>query len=153
MWWTLTIYFYCKGEKLDKLLTKMYNFRAEEMRKLNELKYPYGNVTSINLTILKGGAQPNLIPAEFSATFDIRVSVNADLDEFEKKVYQWQLITYGLNGFKLETFLHLQLDQFCEEAGGNITINYKGRGLKEKLTTIDNSNPYWVAFKSAVDEL
>lgn len=74
------------GEKLAKLLTKLYNFRAEEMRKLNELKYPFGNVTSINLTILNGGIQPNLVPAEISATFDMRVSVNTDLNEFEKQV-------------------------------------------------------------------
>lgn len=56
------------------------------MRKLNELKYPYGNVTSINLTILKGGIETNVIPAEMSATFDIRISVNTDLDEFERMV-------------------------------------------------------------------
>lgn len=74
------------GEKLNKLLTKLYEFRAEESRKLNELKHPYGNVTTINLTILKGGVQTNLIPAELSATFDMRVSANADLDEFENQV-------------------------------------------------------------------
>lgn len=83
------------GEKLNKLLTKMYEFRTEEMRKLNELKYPYGNVTSINLTILKGGVQPNLIPAEFSATFDMRVSVNADLNEFEKQVLPTAIDVYA----------------------------------------------------------
>lgn len=74
------------GEKLDKLLSKMYEFRAEEARKLNELRYPYGNVTTINLTILKGGVQANLVPAEFNATFDMRVSANADLGEFENQV-------------------------------------------------------------------
>lgn len=64
----------------------MYDFRAGELRKLNELKYPYGNVTTINLTILKGGAQINQIPAELSASFDIRVGVSADLDEFDNQV-------------------------------------------------------------------
>lgn len=64
----------------------MNDLRKEEERKLNELKYPYGNVTSINLTILKGGIQTNVIPAEMSATFDIRLSVNVDLDEFKEQV-------------------------------------------------------------------
>lgn len=39
---------------MTKLLEKINAFREEEMRKLNVLKYPYGNVTTINLTMLKG---------------------------------------------------------------------------------------------------
>lgn len=46
----------------------------------------------------------------------------------------------------------LQLKQWCQEAGGNITINYVARGVKEKMTKVDDSNPFWVAFKSALDE-
>lgn len=45
------------------------------------------------------------------------------------------------------------MNRWCEEAGGNITINFLSRGEQEKLTTVDSSNPFWVAFKSAVDEL
>lgn len=74
------------GEKLTKLLVKMNKLRDEEMRKLTELNYPYGNITTINLTILKGGVAINVVPAEFSATFDIRMSVNTDLNEFEQLV-------------------------------------------------------------------
>ncbi len=74
------------GEKLNYLLGKLTEFREEEKRKLKELKYPYGNVTSINLTIVKGGVQNNVIPAEMSAVFDMRISVNTDLDEFEQLV-------------------------------------------------------------------
>lgn len=53
---------------------------------MDELKYPEANVTSINLTMLKGGVANNVIPAELSATFDIRISINDDVDEFEQKV-------------------------------------------------------------------
>lgn len=56
------------------------------MRKLNELKYPSANVTVINLTILKGGVANNVVPAVMNATFDIRVSINADLNKFEQQV-------------------------------------------------------------------
>lgn len=41
------------GEKLSYVLAKFMEFRKEESRKLNELKYPYGNLTTINLTKLK----------------------------------------------------------------------------------------------------
>lgn len=54
---------------------------------MDELKYPEANVTSINLTMLKGGVATNVIPAELSATFDIRVSINGDVDELEQQVY------------------------------------------------------------------
>lgn len=70
------------GEKLNYLLGKFMEMRKEEERKLNELKYPYGNITTINLTIIKGGVEANVIPAEMSATFDIRVSINENLDDF-----------------------------------------------------------------------
>lgn len=71
---------------MTNLLVKLNEFRDEEMRKFMELKYPYGNVTTINLTILKGGVQYNVIPSEMRATFDVRVSVNTDLDVFEQQV-------------------------------------------------------------------
>lgn len=74
------------GEKLNYVVQKFTEFRKEEARKLNELKYPYGNVTTINLTKIQGGKENNVIPAEMRATFDIRISVNTDLDEFEKMV-------------------------------------------------------------------
>lgn len=74
------------GEKLSYVVNKFMEFRRNEVHKLNELKYPYGNVTTINLTKTKGGVENNVIPAEMSATFDIRISINADLDAFENQV-------------------------------------------------------------------
>lgn len=47
---------------------------------------PEGNVTSINLTILKGGVANNVIPAELSVVFDIRISLNTDVDTLKEKV-------------------------------------------------------------------
>lgn len=46
----------------------------------------YANVTTINLTILKGGVQGNVIPPELTVTFDVRLAVNADHDEFQRDV-------------------------------------------------------------------
>lgn len=115
------------GEKLNYVVNKLNEFRREEARKLNELKLPFGNVTSINLTMLKGGVQNNVIPAEMSAIFDMRISPNTDIDAFEQQLNRW-----------------------CDEAGGNITIKTLERGEKEKATRVDDSNPFWVAFKSAI---
>ena len=44
------------------------------------------SVTTINLTKLRAGVENNVIPAEMSATFDVRISIDADLDAFEQQV-------------------------------------------------------------------
>lgn len=41
------------GEKLVYVLSKFMELRKEELRKFTELKYSYGNVTTINLTKLQ----------------------------------------------------------------------------------------------------
>ncbi|XP_031625313.1 aminoacylase-1A-like [Contarinia nasturtii] len=120
---------YTPGEKFNLVLRKFMEFRAEESRKLNELNYPYGNVTTINLTKVKGGVENNVIPAEMSATFDIRIAVDTDLDEFNRMINGW-----------------------CTEAGGDITIKALNKGEKEKVTPVDDSNPFWSAFKSSTEE-
>lgn len=74
------------GEKLNYVLGKMMEFRNGELKKVKDLEYPLGNVTTINLTILKGGIQNNVIPAELNATFDIRISVNANVEDFKRQV-------------------------------------------------------------------
>lgn len=74
------------GEKLSHLVSKLNEFRKGEMEKMIKLKFPYGNVTSINLTKLKGGVEANVVPAELRVTYDMRISVNTDLDEFEEQV-------------------------------------------------------------------
>lgn len=61
------------GEKLSYITAKLMEMRKKELKKLNA-GTPYGKVTSINLTILKGGVQANLVPPQFSATFDLRLS-------------------------------------------------------------------------------
>lgn len=150
------------GVKLNYVLGKMTEFREQEARKLNELRYPYGNVTTINLTKVKGGigSNINVIPAEMSATFDIRVSVNADLDEFRELVHLflqsfvrfcvvWSDCFIFYKNFIADIF-HKKIQH---EAGGNITIIHHGDGIKEKMTVVNDTNPFWVAFKNATDQV
>lgn len=46
----------------------------------------------------------------------------------------------------------LKVKRWCDEAGGNITIKTVGRGIKQTPTRIDDSNPFWTAFKNGVAE-
>jgi len=108
------------GQKLTYLISKLMERRKIEMDKLYASNMDYTNVTTINLTIMKGGVQGNVIPPELSVTFDVRLAVNADHDEFERQLNQW-----------------------CEEAGGNITINYLIKDPKVPMTRADDTNPVW----------
>lgn len=74
------------GEKLTYLIDRLMEKRKIEVAKLNAANFDYTNVTTINLTVLKGGVQGNVIPPELSAVFDVRLGVNADHDEFQRDV-------------------------------------------------------------------
>lgn len=75
------------GEKLSYITQKLYEFRKAEVKKLeNDSNLEEGDVSCINLTIVNGGVQYNVIPVAFSATFDIRLVPDLDLKAFEKQV-------------------------------------------------------------------
>ena len=67
-------------------MNKFLELRKNESRKLNELNYPYGNVTVINLTELYGGIKENIVPRKVSFFVDIRLAVDADWDYLDKLV-------------------------------------------------------------------
>ncbi|XP_031625422.1 aminoacylase-1-like isoform X2 [Contarinia nasturtii] len=117
------------GEKMSYVVGKLMALRAEELKKFTEMNHLYENVTTINLTILKGGILRNIVPAEMSATFDIRIAVSTSVHDFEEMVNKW-----------------------CAEAGGNISINFLDKGENEQVTRTDSSNPFWMAFKTATEE-
>lgn len=75
------------GEKLSYIVHKMYEFRKTQLDKLeNDPKLEDGDISSVNLTILNGGVLMNVVPAMFSATFDLRLVPDLDLKAFEKQV-------------------------------------------------------------------
>lgn len=83
------------SDKINYVVNKFLEFRREELRKLIEFGYSYGNVTAINLTILQGGKKANVVPPEFSANFNMRLPINADFDKIEAMVFHF-LVIYHL---------------------------------------------------------
>jgi aminoacylase len=45
------------------------------------------------------------------------------------------------------------INQWCKEAGPGIRIEYEQKQPQIPPTKLDNSNPYWIAFKEATDKL
>lgn len=119
------------GEKLRVVIDRFMDFRAKEKEKLKDTKkYQLGDVTSVNLTYIEGGIQTNVIPESLTAIFDVRLAPTEDHEEFEAMIKRW-----------------------CEEAGKDVTFSFEQKNPKIEVTKLDNSNPYWLAFKQACDEL
>lgn len=62
--------------------------------------------------------------------FDCRIPVTVDIVEWENTINRW-----------------------CREAGKDIWIEYEQKQPLIPVTKLDSSNPFWVAFKSACDNL
>eukprot|EP00099_Drosophila_melanogaster_P013149 NP_001287478.1 uncharacterized protein Dmel_CG6726, isoform C [Drosophila melanogaster] len=119
------------GEKLNYVVGKMMEFRKSQVQKLaDDSSLEIGDVTTVNLTQLRGGVQSNVVPPLLEAVFDIRIAVTVDIPAFEKQIRDW-----------------------CEEAGGGIELEFEMKNPFVEPTKIDSSNAYWLAFKKALDDL
>lgn len=86
------------GEKVQYMLNKFMDFRKQEMNKLKDnplLKM--GDVTAVNLTMLKGGLQTNIVPSEMRLTFDIRLAIDVDHEKFEQEVRFYKESYFAFN--------------------------------------------------------
>jgi aminoacylase len=91
-------------------------------------EFTLGDVTTVNLTILKGGQQFNVVPPEAEAGFDIRIAPTVDLDAFRRR-----------------------LDDWCNEPG--VSYEFVQQLTDNRITPIDDSNPWWTTLKATTDRL
>lgn len=112
-------------------MDRLDDYRKTQVAKLkSNSDLVTADVTTVNLTILQGGVQSNVIPPQFSVAFDIRLAIDVNHAQFEAMLNKW-----------------------CEEAGGDIDVEFEQKEPFVEPTSIESSNIYWTAFKSAVDEL
>ncbi|KAB0795244.1 hypothetical protein PPYR_12084 [Photinus pyralis] len=110
------------GEKMTNILKYCYNLREAENLKVGQTGEA-DDVVSINLTMMGGGVQANVIPSEFVLTFDARVPPGRDLQQFENTVREW-----------------------CKRSGGGVWVEDFPVDDHAPSTQLDDSNPFWVAF-------
>ncbi|XP_047509101.1 aminoacylase-1A-like [Pieris napi] len=119
------------GEKLRFIINKFMTLRDEQKNILDSNpKLTIGDVTTINLTQVHGGIQSNVIPEKLSIVFDCRLAVTVDHEAFENTIKQW-----------------------CKEAGDGVTYEFEQKNPAVECTKLDDSNPFWVAFKESADKL
>lgn len=75
------------GEKVSYILNKFLEFRADEVTKLeSNPNLTIGDVTTVNLTIMKGGVQTNVVPNLMKISFDVRLAIDVSHTAFEDMV-------------------------------------------------------------------
>lgn len=58
-------------------------FRASQEKRLKDNpELQIGDVTTINLTIVDGGVQSNVVPPLLTAVFDVRLSLDLKVSDF-----------------------------------------------------------------------
>ncbi|XP_078270464.1 aminoacylase-1-like isoform X2 [Rhinoraja longicauda] len=114
------------GEKVRRVINSFLDFREKEKKRLNQSEcLTLGDVTTVNLTSLKGGVAYNVVPDELMAGFDIRIPPTVDLEAFEEQMKQW-----------------------CQKAGEGVVCEFLQKTTGDKLTSIDPSDPWWSVFSN-----
>jgi len=117
------------GEKMRNVIDKFMDFRAEQKARLLNSNLQLGDVTTVNLTRIHGGVQTNVIPNNITVVFDIRLDPKVNHEHFENMLTKW-----------------------CEEAGKDVHFTFEEKNKFVENTKLDDSNPYWLAFKRSCDE-
>ncbi|XP_022177270.1 aminoacylase-1-like isoform X1 [Myzus persicae] len=117
------------AEKLMYVVNKILDWRTEEKLKLSQ-GVDIGEVTSVNMTMLEGGCQLNVVPPQLSAGFDVRLAIGTDRSAIEDIITGW-----------------------CHEAGEGIQLEVFKTNEQTIPTKLDDSNPWWLKFKSECDEM
>ncbi|XP_073955436.1 aminoacylase-1-like [Choristoneura fumiferana] len=119
------------GEKVRYVINKFMDLREFYRQKLvDDSNLTIGEVTTINLTKLQGGVQTNIVPEQFTATFDIRLATNMNHEMFEELINRW-----------------------CREAGNGVRCEFDHKDPYVKPTVMDHTNHYWVAMKKAIEDM
>lgn len=109
------------GEKAQYMINKLLSLRAEEKKRLeSNPSFTLGDVTTVNLTIMEGGVQTNVVPDKFKLTFDIRITPSTNIVQFEDQLRQWMT-----------------------EAGSGLELEFLQKFTDQTLTSTAPEDPWW----------
>ncbi|CAJ0584244.1 unnamed protein product, partial [Mesorhabditis spiculigera] len=118
-------------EKMHRFMNSALAFRAKWKKILNDdPTLRLGDVPTLNIPIIQGGVQANVIPDKFVLDFIIRVPPNMDFDALKAEVDGWIV-----------------------DAGKDVTIDWVGRQCVSNTTKTTNDDPLWNAFESTLTSL
>jgi aminoacylase len=126
------------GEKAQFVINEMLAFRAREKQRLEESQISdnplqLGESTTINLTIISGGVQVNVVPDKYEISFDCRIKPD------------------GYNSFK--EFLLDVVRRTPKENDDDVKINYIQDSGPLKLTDISKPSWWLDSFKKTCEDM
>ena len=78
------------AEKAQHVINRLLDYRAKEKARLeSNPDLTPGDVTTVNLTLMSGGVQVNVVPDKYVLNFDIRITPTTDIVEFEAMLRAW----------------------------------------------------------------
>jgi len=125
------------AEKIRKVINKMLHYREDQKKTLetNCSCMKLGDVTTVNMTGLSGGIASNIVPPQFKATFDVRITPKTSIQEFEDNLKSW-------------------LREAEDSDSGSITYEFMTRKEDQfHLSSTEESNPWWKSFTNSCSEL
>jgi len=118
------------AEKARYMINKMLDYREVQRKRLEDNpNLSLGDVNTVNLTMMKGGMQANVVPDKLIITFDVRITPTSNLQEFEGMIREWMA-----------------------EAGPGLEIVFIQKMMDQSITSVDESDPWYGALKQAFDK-
>jgi len=118
------------AEKARYMINKMLDYREVQRIKLeNNPNLSLGDVNTINLTMMSGGVQANVMPDSLVLTFDVRITPTTNLKEFEGMIRQWM-----------------------SEAGEGLEIHFIQKMMDQSITSVADDDQWYGALKKAFDK-
>lgn len=69
------------------MLNKFLAFRQQQVQRLEaDPALSIGDVTTVNLTMIQGGVQMNVVPPLMNVSFDVRLAIDVSHEKFEQMV-------------------------------------------------------------------
>ncbi|KRZ03068.1 Aminoacylase-1 [Trichinella zimbabwensis] len=112
------------------LLDKFLDIRESEKARMKwNPSLTMGDLMTVNLTELSGGVQPNVVPSEFSAVFDIRLPPTVDCERLRKEIDSWLI-----------------------QAGGEIDLEFIQYGDNSYMSPTDANDKWWKTITEIFNE-
>jgi len=118
------------AEKARYMINKMLDYRETQRQRLEaDPSLSLGDVNTVNLTMMSGGLQANVVPDKLVLTFDVRITPTSDLQVFEAMIRQWMA-----------------------EAGSGLEIVFIQKMMDQSITSVEESDKWYSALKKAFDK-
>lgn len=131
---------YTAGQRLQVVIQKLFEFREEQYKLLENPDITVDQLTVLNLVQLGGGLAENIIPNEVWATFDMRVRLRSG----------WNFTDVENMLMSIVQDAHLGSDL---DPSNKVSIKFIAKTMETGETATNHSNIWWTVLEETCNEL